>query len=197
MDGTTARPTAAADVGSGRTGTSVALQQPKAHMLFLKVRKRGTVSGVAVTTDDRKEESMRRNVLLLVVGLMVVGATTGLAEEQGIIDQVMQACKPEIDSYCSQVTLGEGRLLACFYAHEDKLSGRCQYALYEAAATLDAFAAAVTHLAEACWDDVEKYCAEVELGEGRVGTCLLEHKDEVTEPCRQAIDDVGLEMVEE
>ena len=140
---------------------------------------------------------MRRHVLMMMVGLMLAGAAAGLAEEQGVIDHAMQACKPEIDSYCSQVTLGEGRLLACFYAHEDKLSGRCQYALYEAAAALEDFAAAINHLADSCWDDVEKYCAAVELGEGRVGTCLLEHKDEVTEACRHAIDDVGLEMVEQ
>ena len=67
----------------------------------------------------------------------------------------MATCQPEIDAYCSQVTLGEGRLLACFYAHEDKLSGRCQYALYEGAARLEQFAAAVTHLAVECMDDLE------------------------------------------
>ena len=100
-------------------------------------------------------------------------------------------------SYRYRSTLGEGRLLACFYAHEDKLSGQCQWALYEGAAQLEMFAAAVTHVATECWDDLEKYCAEVELGEGRVGTCLLEHKAEVTDACRQAMDDVGMELVEE
>ena len=46
-------------------------------------------------------------------------------------------------------------------------------------------------------DDLEKFCADVELGEGRVGTCLLEHKAEVTDGCRQAIDDTGLQVAEE
>jgi len=96
-----------------------------------------------------------------------------------------------------QVTQGEGRLLACFYAHEDKISGRCQYAVYEGAAQLEQFAAAVTHVATECHDDLMNFCAQVELGEGRVGTCLLEHKAEVTDGCRQAIDDVGLEVVED
>ncbi len=136
---------------------------------------------------------MKRTLLLATVGLALLVAPSAGAQEE-IIDNVMAACAPEIEAYCSQVTLGEGRLLACFYAHEDKLSGRCQYALYEGAAQLEQFAVAVTHLANACFDDVEKYCAEVELGEGRVGTCLLEHKAEVTDACRQAMDDVQLEV---
>ncbi|MCU0304231.1 MAG: cysteine rich repeat-containing protein [Thermoanaerobaculales bacterium] len=139
---------------------------------------------------------MKRALLVTVAAMLAMGATGAWAQES-IIDEVMTSCEPEIKAYCSQVTPGEGRLLACFYAHEDKISGRCQYALYEAAAQLEAFASAVTHLAVECQDDLLKLCAEVELGEGRVGTCLLEHKTEVSEACRQAIDDVGLEKVEE
>ena len=139
---------------------------------------------------------MKKNVLIVVVAILMLSVTGAFAQES-IIDSVMEACEPEITAYCSQVTLGEGRLLACFYAHEDKLSGRCQYALYQAVADLEDFAAAITHIATQCEDDLMKFCAEVELGEGRVGTCLLEHKDEVTEACSQAMDDVGLEVVNE
>ncbi len=139
---------------------------------------------------------MKRNVLVVMVGLLLIGAS-GAWAQQSIVDNVTKACETEINTYCSQVTPGEGRLLACFFAFEDKLSGRCQYALYEAAAQLEDFAAAINHLATQCWDDVEKYCGEVELGEGRVGSCLLDHKAEVTEACRQAIDDVGLKKVED
>jgi hypothetical protein len=139
---------------------------------------------------------MRRNALIVVVAVLMLSVTGAFAQES-IIDEVMTACEPEITAYCSQVTMGEGRLLACFYAHEDKISGRCQYALYQAVADLEDFAAAITHIATQCEDDLMKFCAKVELGEGRVGTCLLEHKAEVTEACSQAMDDVGLEVVKE
>jgi hypothetical protein len=43
----------------------------------------------------------------------------GAWAQESIVDKVTTACEPEIKAYCSQVTLGEGRLLACFYAHED------------------------------------------------------------------------------
>ena len=139
---------------------------------------------------------MKKSVLFVVAAAFLLSVRGAWAQEE-IIDDVMAACEPEIKAYCSQVTLGEGRLLACFYAHEDKISGTCQWAIYEGAAQLEQFAAAVTHLARECMDDLEKFCAEVEFGEGRVGTCLLEHRAEVTDACSQAIDDVGLEIVEE
>ena len=135
--------------------------------------------------------------LFVVVGVVVLLNVAVAGAQEGIIDSVMTACEPEIEAYCSQVTMGEGRLLACFYAHEDKLSGRCQYALYQAVADIEDFAAAIVHVATQCEDDLMKFCAEVEVGEGRVGSCLLEHKAEVTEACAQAMDDVGLEVVEE
>jgi hypothetical protein len=41
------------------------------------------------------------------------------------------------------------------------------------------------------------FCSQVELGEGRVATCLLEHQDEVSDGCSQAMDDAGLEFVDD
>ena len=139
---------------------------------------------------------MKKQVLVFVMAGVLLGATGAFAQDE-IIDHMMKACETEINTYCSQVMPGEGRLLACFFAHEDKISGRCQYALYEGAAVLEDFTMAVTHVATECHDDLLKFCGEVEVGEGRVGTCLVEHKAEVAESCRQAMDDVGLEIVEE
>lgn len=139
---------------------------------------------------------MKRNVLVLTVAVVVL-SVSGVGAQQEIIDEVMAACAPEIEAYCSQVTPGEGRLLACAYAHEDKLSGECSWAIYKGVAELETFVDAVVEVAMACEDDLMEFCAEVEMGEGQVATCLLEHKAEVTEGCRAAIDDVGLEMVED
>lgn len=78
-----------------------------------------------------------------------------------------------------------------------EIAGRCQYALYDGAAQLEQLAMALTYLATECHDDLLKLCADAELGEGRVGSCLLEHKAEVTPDCATAMDDVKLEYVEE
>jgi len=109
---------------------------------------------------------------------------------QDPVGTVVKGCATEIDTYCSQVTPGEGRLLACFYAHEDKLSGQCQYALYDAAAELDRAVSALNYLAGECHDDIMSFCASVQVGEGRVIDCLKGKGEAVSAACRQAMEDV-------
>jgi hypothetical protein len=45
--------------------------------------------------------------------------------------------------------------LACLYAHADKLSGQCEYALFDAAAQLERAVAALAYLVNECGDDLE------------------------------------------
>ena len=135
---------------------------------------------------------------ILILALACLLSFAGLAgAQEDIVEQVLQACQPEIESYCSQVTLGDGRLLACFIAHEDKLSGQCGWALYEAMDELEAFMNAVAYVADSCWDDIVEHCSEVQMGEGRVAVCLLENESEVSPACKEAMDEVELEVIEE
>jgi len=139
---------------------------------------------------------MRTRVLMVACVALVVMVAGSVMAQDDPITKAMEACKPEIEAYCSQVTPGEGRMVACFYAHGDKLSGRCEFALYEAANALEQFVAAVEHLATECHDDLMKYCADVQMGEGRVANCLLDHEADVTAACKQAIKDVDLKRDE-
>ena len=109
---------------------------------------------------------------------------------QGIVETVEQGCATEISTFCSQVSPGEGRLLACFYAHEDKLSGQCQYALYSASAKLDQAVSALNYVATECNDDLMKHCADVQLGEGRVIECLRSNEASVSAGCMTAVNEV-------
>jgi len=139
---------------------------------------------------------MNKNILTIALCVLALSAGVLVAEDDPI-DKAVKACQPEIEAYCSQVTPGEGRMLACFFAHGDKLSGSCNWALYEASAALDDFVSAVAYVASECHSDLMQFCGDVEMGEGRVGVCLLEHEEEVTEACRKAMADVELEMVED
>lgn len=107
-----------------------------------------------------------------------------------LVESVRTGCQKELESYCKEVTPGAGRVLACLYAHGDKLSGRCEYALYDAAAQLERAVAALSYVANECDADIEKQCGDVEIGEGRIVACLREKP--VSDRCSQALDDVGL-----
>ena len=127
---------------------------------------------------------------MVAAGLLALTAGSGVALAEDIVTTVEQGCKTEIEKYCSQVTPGEGRLLACFFAHEDKLSGQCQYALYDAAARLERAISDLNYLATQCENDIQTLCGSVEVGEGRIVECL-NSKAETSAPCKQAIADVS------
>ena len=107
--------------------------------------------------------------------------------EESIEGAVMKACKTEIDSYCKNVTLGEGRLLACFYAHEDKLSGECSFTLYKAAQITAAF----TYVAQSCEMDIKTLCSNVKPGEGRIVGCLDKNASSISAQCTKALKEVS------
>ena len=132
----------------------------------------------------------KRVVLLAVVAMFFVSISSAWAADN-VIDTVAKGCEKELTSYCKDVTPGEGRILACLYAHSDKLTGQCEYALYDAAVQLERFVAALTYLANECDADLEKYCAEIAIGEGRVLKCLDDNAEKISARCTQALKDVA------
>ena len=125
----------------------------------------------------------------MVAAVFMLVSNANAAED--IIESVAKGCEKELTSYCSNVTPGEGRVLACLYAHNDKLSGQCEYALYDAAVQLERFVAALSYLANECDADLEKFCSAVEAGEGRLLQCLDDNSKKISARCTQALKDVG------
>ena len=124
--------------------------------------------------------------------LLTAASASSVAAQQPLADQVLEGCKSELESWCQSVTPGEGRLLACLYAHEDQLSGQCEFALYDAAARLERAINALTFVASECRGDIQSLCAGVEAGEGRIAECLDKNASKLSKPCAQAMADVGL-----
>ncbi|MGA7878697.1 MAG: cysteine rich repeat-containing protein [Desulfoferrobacter sp.] len=129
-------------------------------------------------------------VLALCLGFMFL--TVSAYAQKDLVQTVKDGCKKELETYCKNVTPGEGRILACLYAYEDKLSGGCVYALYDASVQLERAVAAIAYLANECRDDLKEYCASVEVGEGRLLKCLEKHEAKVSARCKKAVKDVGL-----
>jgi hypothetical protein len=113
------------------------------------------------------------------------------ADEKGPLEIVADGCSKEIGTYCKGVTPGEGRVLACLFAYGDKLSSRCEYALYDAAAQLERAIAALTFLANECKSDLKSYCSDIKPGEGRLIDCIDKNMEKVSSRCKQAIKDVS------
>jgi hypothetical protein len=135
---------------------------------------------------------MRYGMILVVSIFMVVCCVGASFAQKGPIETALEGCEKDLETYCKSVTPGEGRIQACLYAYEDKLSGRCVYALYEAANKLERAATALKYLANECKGDVSSLCADTMPGEGRILKCLEKNEAKVSSRCKQAAKDVGL-----
>ena len=119
---------------------------------------------------------------LVVVSLLL---TAGWAQaEDSLVEGVKKACHKELSTFCKGVQPGEGRILACLYAFQDRVSGKCEYAIYDAAAQLEQAATALKFAAAECKDDLLKYCGNVEVGNGRVKACLDKNEKSLSDKCR-------------
>jgi hypothetical protein len=135
---------------------------------------------------------MKKNLKCILVLMGVLLLCTSAFAGSDPVKTVTEGCKKEINTYCKTVTPGEGRILACLYAHSEKLSNRCEYALYDAAAQLERAVAALTYVANECDNDLEKYCSSVQPGEGRLLKCLEKNEKKISGRCKSALKDVGL-----
>ena len=133
----------------------------------------------------------RTMIVLMALGIMSLLFTNAAAGEN-LVQTVANGCKVELEKYCKDVTPGEGRILACLYAYGDKLSPKCEYALYDAAAQLERAIAALSYVANECDEDLDQYCSAVAPGEGRLLECLNKKSKQLTSRCKQALKDVGL-----
>ena len=132
---------------------------------------------------------------LSIVGMAVLLAIMlcgGAFAKTDPVQTIADGCKVELEKYCKAVTPGEGRILACLYSHQDHLSGKCEYALYDAAVQLERAVAALTYVANECKDDLNAYCTGVKVGEGRLLDCLKKNDKNVSKRCKEARKDVGL-----
>jgi hypothetical protein len=135
---------------------------------------------------------MKQACCIIGIVIMTIGVVGNLSAQETLIESVATGCKTELETYCKTVTPGEGRVLACLYAYQDKLSGKCEYALYNAAARLERAVAALTYVTNECEADLAANCGGVKAGEGRLLQCLEKNDARVSQRCKGALKDVGL-----
>jgi hypothetical protein len=135
---------------------------------------------------------MKKKVLfVLVLGMVLVFGTQVLAADK-LVESVTKGCKQELETYCKDVTPGEGRVLACLYSREDKLSGKCEYALYDAAVQLERVLTILAYVANECRGDLQKFCSDIQPGKGRLLACIDKNEMQLSGRCKEAMKDVGM-----
>ncbi len=135
---------------------------------------------------------MKRAISVILLGILAMSqaplwAAEGPAEKFSgkIIDLVEQNCTQDLETYCLDVTPGEGRGVACLYAHSDKISTPCLSALYEAKGEFKNAVENVNAFIEDCRMDILALCSKVAIGEGRILECLEKHKETIAPECRE------------
>jgi hypothetical protein len=135
---------------------------------------------------------MRHAMVWMVVIGMVLAFSGGAGAQQALVESVVKGCDKELTTWCKDVTAGEGRGLACLYAYSDKLSAKCEYALYDAAMQLERVINTLGYVVNECRDDLTKFCSDIKPGEGRLLQCIEKNDAKVTTRCKQALKESGL-----
>jgi hypothetical protein len=146
----------------------------------------------AISIGGKKEKGMKNIVLFPVVFCVVLLGSGSAFAGESPGETVAKGCDKEFTTYCKDVTPGEGRGLACLYAHNDKLSPKCEYALYDAAAQLQRALTVLTYVANECRTELVNFCSDIKPGEGRLLQCLDKNAAKVSPRCTAALKDTGL-----
>jgi hypothetical protein len=129
---------------------------------------------------------------LLMIGTGSLQAETAISKQviakaEAAIAKIRKACDADIKSFCSKVTPGEGRLALCMLAHEDQVSDGCFATVFDVADNIDLALSNISRAADVCEDEIDKHCANVEPGEGRIAQCLIDKEAELASACRAEV----------
>jgi len=141
---------------------------------------------------------------------LIVGGKTGAAQQptQAQADAIRQSCRADYQSHCSTVPPGGSAALQCLRTNLTSLSPGCQSAVGATGGTSAGAAPAAPAasgagpatpapamptrqqammLRQACGMDFRRWCQGVALGGGRALACLADHRESLSEPCRDAL----------
>jgi cysteine rich repeat protein len=104
------------------------------------------------------------------------------------IQQLQSSCSEDISKYCGTVTPGDGRLVYCMQAHDDKISPKCAYTLDDFTSVFQETMDKLKDTVQTCRGDIEKLCGKTQPGQGRIAACLVASKASISQTCSQAIE---------
>lgn len=107
--------------------------------------------------------------------------TKGLFAESS--KNIFIECKPDIQTFCFNLNKNIKKI-QCLLENESKISDICQN-------TLDLYLAELKKRGSSvCKHDIKTHCKWVIPGGGRIIKCLLAKEEEISEPCKNKINEI-------
>ena len=137
---------------------------------------------------------------LIAASLFISGAA--IAEGEKLVDKLADAtvafsvkvddCNADAAKLCPGLPLNSKKSFMCLMAYEDNLSTTCKIGIVEAAIALEVGMMAIDYSIQSCEADADKYCLDVEPGEGRIVSCLKKNEAKLDAQCTAALKETGL-----
>ncbi len=115
---------------------------------------------------------LKRMTMVIAVAVLSIGVAAAADTPAA-----KNPCSADVAKYCKDVKPGGGRIARCLKENENQLSPACKSSIEE---TRKQFREA--H--EACEADAQKFCKDVQPGQGRIVRCLREHEKDLSAGCR-------------
>ena len=142
-----------------------------------------------------------RTVSTLILATVFI-SSTAMAEGQKLADKLsksaiavnieINSCNADAAILCPGLPLNSQKSFMCLMAYEDNLSLACELGIVEAAIALEMGMIALDYSIKACEADADKYCLNVEPGEGRIVSCLRKNEARLDKACTAALKETGL-----
>jgi hypothetical protein len=121
---------------------------------------------------------MKKIIISLAFLTIICVAATVMTEPRD--KEKIGPCRDDREKFCKDVKPGQGRIIKCLNEHESELSATCKEHLAMMKEKMAEFK-------KACGDDSKKYCKKNRPGKGRIIRCLKEHETELSDPCKEFI----------
>ena len=115
-----------------------------------------------------------------------------LQEGDLVITSSVSGCDEDIKQHCDGLGDNTDKVFMCLAAYEEHLSSQCKQGILEAALSIKMGAAALDYSISACEADADKYCLDVQPGEGRILNCIKANESSVSKECITALKETGL-----
>ena len=130
------------------------------------------ISGVAVAAGEKLADKLSNSTLIMNIEI--------------------SGCEADEKLLCPGLPHNSRKSFMCLMAYEDNLSNVCALGIVEAAMTLEAGMMAIDYSIKACEADADKFCLDVQPGEGRIVNCLRQNESGLGSQCVTALKETGL-----